>query len=386
MSVCIFFTIGGFMLWLTLSKRYDKDPNNISLFNVALHRYFRLFPIFLIIQCFHQLVPASGYGPYWAHYANMRAKAFPDNWPHYFLGTFNFLEFEKISCPQHWYSGVDFQLFVFSLYFVLQLKRTGRTRVLVLLAVASMAAVYTVCSLKSLKPGVFYFTPILPSEMGEGLESIYYMPYVHFGSYCIGILTGFYYSTQGAQQISKGKQAFLWLASFLSMAGALFGSILWNFNEVPSAGFTALYKATHRVLFSAGTSWLIFACVTGRAGFVNSVLSWPVWAPLSRLSFGAYMIHDFIVFYQWLSFRNRISEGYFSMMTLVAGNCVTAFAASFLLHAIFEKPFALVTTVVEEKLSQLWSGQWSQRVHVYRSDDETTQRNSRVRRGHSKKP
>ncbi|CAN8013646.1 unnamed protein product, partial [Ixodes persulcatus] len=184
----------------------------------------------------------------------------------------------------------------------------------------------------------------------------------------------------------KGKQAFLWLASSLSMAGALFGSILWNFNEVPSAGFSALYKATHRVLFSAGTSWLIFACVTDRAGFVNSVLSWPVWAPLSRLSFGAYMIHDFIVFYQWLSFRNRISEGYFSMMTLVAGNCVTAFAASFLLYAIFEKPLALVATVVEEKLSQLWSGQWSQRVHAYRSDDETPQRNSRVRRGHTKKP
>lgn len=85
-------------------------------------------------------------------------------------------------------------------------------------------------------------------------------------------------------------------------------------------------------------------------------------------------------------FENEDTGGTTFQMTLVAGNCVTAFAASFLLHAIFEKPFALLTTVVEEKLSQIWSGQWSQRVHVYKSDDESIQRNSRVRRGHSKKP
>ncbi|CAN7947830.1 unnamed protein product [Ixodes hexagonus] len=210
------------------------------------------------------------------------------------------------------------------------------------------------------------------------------MPYVHFASYCIGILTGFYYSTYGTHEISKA--TFMWLFSCLSMAGALFGSILWNSGEAPSALVAAVYKATHRVLFSAGFSWLVFACVTGRAGFVNGVLSWPVWAPLSRLSFGAYMIHDFVVFYQWLNFRNRMGEGYFSMMTLVAGNSVASFGASFLLHAIFEKPLALVMAVIEDKLPRLWSGQWSQRVYIHSSADEENQSTSRGRRGHSKRP
>lgn len=59
------------------------------------------------------------------------------------------------------------------------------------------------------------------------------------------------------------------------------------------------------------------SCCLFCPGIVNSVLSWPAWVPLSRLSFGAYMIHDFIIFNMWLNFRNRVSEGYFFMVRTI---------------------------------------------------------------------
>ncbi|XP_042144559.1 O-acyltransferase like protein-like [Ixodes scapularis] len=195
--------------------------------------------------------------------------------------------------------------------------------------------------------------------MGNDPASLYYTPYVHFVSYCLGILAAFYHSKYGTDNIGKAKQVLLWVASLLCMSGVLFGSILWNSGaEAPSPWVAAFYKATHRALFSAGLCWIMFACVTGRAGFINNILSWPAWVPLSRLSFGSYMIHDFILFYQWLNFRNRINEGYFFLMTLVAGNFAASFAASILLHAFLEKPIVLMSTVVEEMLPRFLPQRW----------------------------
>ncbi|KAM7315291.1 nose resistant to fluoxetine protein 6-like isoform X1 [Ixodes scapularis] len=356
---CIFFTMGGFMMWVTFSRRWEKDRGNTSLFNIALHRYLRLFPLLWAIHCLHQLVPVSGHGPQWSKEAEMRAGAFTKHWPHYIMGTFNNLHLDDIQSPQHWYSAVDFQLFVFSLYFVLRLKRTGQARLLVALLLASMCTTFLVTKLNNLNAGTFYFTPVLPSEMGNDPASLYYTPYVHFVSYCLGILAAFYHSKHGTDDIGKAKQVLLWVASLLCMSGVLFGSILWNSGgEAPSPWVAALYKATHRALFSAGLCWIMFACVTGRAGFINNILSWPAWVPLSRLSFGSYMIHDFILFYQWLNFRNRINEGYFFLMTLVAGNFAASFAASFLLHAFLEKPIVLMSTVVEEMLPRFLPQRW----------------------------
>ncbi|KAG0420455.1 hypothetical protein HPB47_003487, partial [Ixodes persulcatus] len=104
------------------------------------------------------------------------------------------------------------------------------------------------------------------SEMGNDPTSLYYTPYVHFVSYCLGILAAFYHSNYGTDNIGKGRQVLLWVASLLCMSGVLFGSIMWNSGgEAPSPWVAALYKASHRALFSAGLCWIMFACVTGRA-------------------------------------------------------------------------------------------------------------------------
>ncbi|CAN7988847.1 unnamed protein product, partial [Ixodes hexagonus] len=381
MHACIFFTMGGFMMWVTLSKRWDKDRDTISIFSIALHRYLRLFPLLWATHFLHQLVPISGHGPQWSENAKMRAGAFTKHWPHYLMGTFNYLDIDDIQSPQHWYSAVDFQLFIFSLYFVLRLKRTGQVRLLVTLIVASMCTTFLMTKRGNLSPGTFYFTPILPSEMGDDPASLYYMPYVHFVSYSLGILAAFYHTKYGSNDIGKGWQGVLWAASLLCMCGVLFGSLLWNSpDDAPSPWAAALYKATHRGLFSAGLCWILFACVTGRAGFVNNILSWPAWIPLSRLSFGAYMIHDFILDYQWLNFRNRINEGHFYLMTLVAGNFAASFVASFLLHAFLEKPIVLITSVAEGTLSRSWTKCWPGSVRA----SEGTRRSTRPPSEHSK--
>ena len=49
--------------------------------------------------------------------------------------------------------------------------------------------------------------------------------------------------------------------------------------------------------WSIGISIVIFFCNTGYGGVVNSVLSWPGWDPLVRLSYGVYLFHILVIFF-----------------------------------------------------------------------------------------
>ncbi|XP_077564781.1 nose resistant to fluoxetine protein 6-like [Haemaphysalis longicornis] len=200
---------------------------------------------------------------------------------------------------------------------------------------------------RRLGPGHVFYTPL--GRLQES-ASVYAMPHTHVASYCMGIIAAYYYTNPSAQELSKRKVALLWAAALASFGFSLYGTILWTGLEVPSQASTAAFASTTRVLFCGVLAWVMFACLTGRAGFLADILGWHGWAPISRLSFSIFMIHDFIVYGQWCNFPGMISGGSGFMMTLVAGNCVASFVAAFVLHALFERPLILMVTILEERI------------------------------------
>lgn len=58
-----------------------------------------------------------------------------------------------------------------------------------------------------------------------------------------------------------------------------------------------LYQATSRTLWAIALAFVVFSCTMKKGSFINSILTWPVWIPLSRLSFCAYLIHVNFLFY-----------------------------------------------------------------------------------------
>lgn len=347
MSVAIFMTVSGFMQWMAVSRRPIDEYGKASWFAMVLHRYLRLFPLVAVTACFHQMAPVWGKGPYWAVYGKLRRKGFPNNWPHYIFGTLNLIDLSHICSPQHWYTAADFQVFAFMLVFTRRLKRTGSIKPLLVIIGLAMLITYVQNMELQLGPGLIYYTPL-----GRSTESgfVYYMPYTHATSYAIGIMAGYYYTKPVARKISKRKTTLLWAAAVASIAFSLFGTILWTGPELPSQVATAAFAAVTRVLYCGGIAWVIYACLTGRAGFLANILAWPGWAPISRLSFSIYIIHDFVLYEQWIHFPGRVSGGNGFMMTLVAGNCVASFFVAFALHALFERPLVLMATILEERI------------------------------------
>lgn len=69
-----------------------------------------------------------------------------------------------------------------------------------------------------------------------------------------------------------------------------------------------------RILWSLCLCYVIFACIQGYAGPINTVLSLPQWQPLSRMSFTAILIHSLVIVVNEI---NRRNGQFFSKLVLV---------------------------------------------------------------------
>merc|ERR1719273_1791402 len=113
------------------------------------------------------------------------------------------------------------------------------------------------------------------------------------------------------------------------------------FDAVPFDYATAIiYNCFQRVAWSLSLCWIIFACSKGYGGIVNDILSWGVFAPLSRLTFFMYLIHidlESIFFYSMdytFTFTDlQFSIWFIGLMMMIGG---LAFVATL----SFEIPFA----------------------------------------------
>lgn len=57
-----------------------------------------------------------------------------------------------------------------------------------------------------------------------------------------------------------------------------------------------LYQSSTRTLWALGLAYIIYACLNSQGSFVNKILCWKIWIPLSRLSFSAYLVHLTIIY------------------------------------------------------------------------------------------
>lgn len=97
----------------------------------------------------------------------------------------------------------------------------------------------------------------------------------------------------------------------------------------------ALYETIGRIIWSIGVCYIIFACIHGSGGPINTFLSLPIWQPFAKLSYSFYLIHWTIIkimiystktplyFNEFTAFQNLIS--FYVLATIVAIPLVLAF-------------------------------------------------------------
>nr|CAD7433099.1 unnamed protein product [Timema monikensis] len=65
----------------------------------------------------------------------------------------------------------------------------------------------------------------------------------------------------------------------------------------------SFYFALFRTCWALGVAWIVFSCVAGYGGPVNTLLSWKGWIPLSRLTYCIYLVHLPLIRFQAYSMK-----------------------------------------------------------------------------------
>ena len=160
---------------------------------------------------------------------------------------------------------------------------------------------------------------MLSSEFNTSVNWFHTTPNVHLVSYLIGISFGFLMNRKQLN-INEKCVKLLWMASVVAIPSIYYwNDTFWNGGAEEPQLSVLLWHTIGKILFSAAYGWIYFACCTGRGGnkaslsikpslkiyqlifssfnlgIFNQILSARLFQPLSRLSFGIYLLHYLVV-------------------------------------------------------------------------------------------
>ncbi|KAH9360288.1 hypothetical protein HPB48_005740 [Haemaphysalis longicornis] len=308
--------INGFLIVYNHRKVSAKS----NLFNVyvkgIIQRYWRLFPLALLVMLIVFLEPQFGSGPIWKEKIGIETRNCELRWWSLLGGFSNFFAVGDMCIVHFWYISADLQ--IYGLITALSLLSARKPRLAVglmaTLLVVSMAAVGLQTYLSEYPPTMFIFSR--DTEFALTMNRwVYLLPHTHLGPYVLGALTAFVYERYRETKISKLQQSILWAMALLFTSASLFGAAPWGLGDLPSTQVTLAYATTHRVAWTLGLAWIVFACTTGRGGVINSVLSCNALVPLGRLSYSIYLVHAFFVFFKAWTIRQRIENQHFQIVS-----------------------------------------------------------------------
>lgn len=348
-NLCVdsFFFVSG----LLVANGVLSEVKRTGKFNVILyvvHRLLRLMPAIALVCLFMaSLLEHVVTGPYAHDVIPSIQASCAKFWWRDALFVSNFFtpvsSGPRYQCmDQCWYTCVDTQLYLVAPLLILPLHfspRAGKVW-LYLMSITSVVIPAVIIYIHDLPPGDFLLGN---NKVTEYYARVYVAPWCRASPYVIGIWLGYFISKQGPDELSLKKWQLVagWTcAAFASLAVLLGG---WSYNTP----FTAmkydpvtqvLYGSLHRAVWAAALAWVVFTCHYGYGGLVNDFLSYPLWQPLSRLTYTMYLTAICVQLVVAASARTAF---YFSHVNKIIETCGTVFftiPAALLLSLAVEAP------------------------------------------------
>ncbi|EDV36810.2 uncharacterized protein Dana_GF11764 [Drosophila ananassae] len=302
----IFFVMSGFLLFVNFTDRQLVNPQTSTLncisayFRVFFYRYFRLLPSLLAVILFNAtLLVRLQDGPFWRHMADgERVFCRVNWWKNVFFVTNHMLE---DSCShQTWYLGADMQLFeLFLIVIVITKKHPKLTKpiyiILLLLAFVVPAVLTYILELDAiyhLRPETYRY---LYFRHSDTFYQMYPPFYTNLGGYLFGFLCGHLYINQrSSTAVLRGKLRYelgMWLLVPAILGVLLSGYVFIRHDFAKPSLWLALYAGLHKNLWVLICSGFVFLMCCKVGGMAYAFCTLPVFRPLARISFQAFLWH-----------------------------------------------------------------------------------------------
>ncbi|CAN7992784.1 unnamed protein product [Ixodes hexagonus] len=354
LAVDTFFFISGFFLVYAVSKQgHSFGVAKMVIYTVV--RWWRLIPLACIGICMLILIRFFGDGPLWSELIGAEIEKCKKYWWLLALNGQNFLRHDELCLVPYWYISVDTQLHIIFIGFVaLSFQRTCLAFVLMgLMVIVGILVVMAQTLFNDYQPtALFVAGDLLFSK--HLLSEVYFRPYTHFGPFCLGIAVAYAYISKLTHlRIGKALQAVCWTVSLCSCTVILFCTKEWGGGDVPGPWASAAYAGTHRLGWGLCLAWLVVACVSGRGGIVNAILSSRLLVPISRMSYAIYVLHVPLVWLRMWTIRERILISFMPMFYNGMGTFILSLLVAFVGTLFFERSLTAVKDVAFGLVSAL---------------------------------
>ncbi|KAG8225572.1 hypothetical protein J437_LFUL002089 [Ladona fulva] len=353
LSVDTFFFISGFLLaYLYYKEKADKEQSKEKkkevTFKSRVSEFFlmvlrRLTPTYMVVMGIAD-INMSWYNKTSFFTTTERADVVCSKyWWRNILYINNFFSREEMCMSWSWYLSNDMQFFILgtfllllsSSYFVLS------TIILVIILVSSWI-------LTGYISYIYGYIPTLDEQLAM-LNILYDPPWTRVGPYLIGMCTGYLIvRLRGKLNISKNMVILLWVLGSLCNISVLFGLYERHISVLTSA----FYVALSRTAWGLGLAWIIVACCTGHAGFMDSILSFGGWVPLSRLTYGAYLLNPLLMSSVYLSSERAWHIDFLPLAAVFLGHTCITYFCSYFLSLTLETPCILLMRWVMRSTNQ----------------------------------
>ncbi|XP_049271200.1 nose resistant to fluoxetine protein 6 [Rhipicephalus sanguineus] len=206
------------------------------------------------------------------------------------------------------------------------------------------------------------------------MSDYYSQPFYHAVCYFSGCMTSLIFPEFRERKISKTFQLAGWCVSVSCGLFCVFVKFPWYSKDSPASDSVEIIVAFFdRIAWSISLAWITLACSTGRGGPVNKFLSWNAFVPLSKLSYGVYLIHLPLFELMMHSSRERVYFSAFNQGTLYFGVLVWCLVFSYFVFIACEAPTAVLDKLILGRLTRGGSArsQERQEQHLEGGDSNT---------------
>lgn len=272
--------------------------------------------------------------------------------------------------PITWYLGNDMQFFLVGVPLIATYSHRPRTTVVFLLLLMLASWSYTLWLADREKLSF----SIIISGATSAWREIYATPWCRCSVYIMGVLAGIGWITfieEGevlphgeihGSQSSNGHRA---SRRRLYVAAAIFASALllalpvygsyWGYQDLGDARVAAwpdhLYMTFSRPTWALGVVLMCGLCFFGYGGFVNAILTLPVWITFSRLTFGIFLTHTLLL--DWLNLSGDAARDftYARVSITFMGTLFGSSALALVLYLLVEAPFRNLESLARQTFS-----------------------------------
>ncbi|XP_076749058.1 nose resistant to fluoxetine protein 6-like [Xylocopa sonorina] len=182
-------------------------------------------------------------------------------------------------------------------------------------------------------------------EFHDLVRHVYTFPWLRISPYLLGVGACILLKKWNYRlNLSKKVVVAIWILAFITQLWVIYGMSI----EPISKGYTVFHTATCRTFWALSVGWVVIACITHNAGFIEKILSWEIWYPLNTLAYTAYLVNPVVIIglYHTFSYPSYMD---ISISLMFLATTILTYVSALVLTATVEMPFIGLLRVYEKR-------------------------------------